>query len=60
MIRLPTRLYYLGQEGVSRSKLQIDLDLGRWLCMVLDWTPEEASLEALQDQPFSAAASVCI
>ena len=44
----------------------MDLDLGRWIymvlrqhgCMVLEWTPEEASL--LQDRPFSAAASVYI
>ena len=28
------------------------------ICMVLEWTPEEASL--LQDQPFSAAALVYI
>ena len=34
------------------------LDLGRWICKVLEWTPEEASL--LQDRPFSAAASVYI
>ena len=34
------------------------LDPGRWICMVLEWTPEEASL--LQDRPFSAAASVYI
>ena len=33
----------------------MDLDLGS---MVLEWIPEEASL--LQDQPFSAAASVYI
>ena len=32
------------------------LDLGRWICMVLEWTPDEASLLG----PFSAAASVYI
>ena len=46
----------------------MDLGLGRWIYMVLrqhesasvvlEWTPEEASL--LQDRPFSAAASVYI
>ena len=34
------------------------LDLGRWICKVIEWTPEEASL--LKDRPFSAAASVYI
>ena len=32
--------------------------LGMWICMVLEWTPEEASL--LQDRPLSAAVSVYI
>ena len=36
----------------------MDLGLGRWIYMVLELTPEEASL--LQDRPFSAAASVYI
>ena len=31
------------------------MSLGRWICMVLEWTAGEASL--LQDGPFSAAAS---
>ena len=29
------------------------MELGRWTCIVLEWTPEEISL--LQDRPFSAA-----
>ena len=46
----------------THCQLQADIlevrSLGRWICMVLEWTPEEASL--LQDRPFSAAASVYI
>ena len=55
------------QEGVFDNILEVanilhmDLDLGRWICMVLEWTPEEASLlHGSRIRPFSAAASVYI
>ena len=62
-IRLNTPIpYVLYCSIASSSRALADIleerSLGRWICMVLEWTPQEASL--LQDRPFSAAASVYI
>ena len=40
------KIFRLTRRG---SKLRMDLDLGRWISMVFEWTHEEA----IQDQPFS-------